>query len=599
MGTQLLQRGASLSRSFDELNLSAPEMVAEVHGDYVAAGAQLVLTNTFCANPIHLDRWGIADKAWAVNSAGVRLARKAASGTDVLVAGSVGPTGGRLAPQGALSSDAVGDSYEIQVGALLDAGVDLLWMETFSDLGEIDIAIEVARRLGDVPIIASVTFSRDGYTLTGETPELVARHLRDRGVDGIGVNCSTGPLAVSHVIDRYASVLDGDGPFVTAKPNAGFPEPRGGRLFYPATADYLAERGDSMRSAGCSIVGGCCGTTPAHIAALRKAFVQPPRPRARATSVGTVSERVEPAAPVAAPPSALATAFATERFVVTVEVEPPRSSDTAQLERDALLLRRSGATVLDISDMPMARLRMTGLAAASKVQGATGLETVLHFPVRGRNLLRVQGDLLAARALGVRNLFVTMGDSSAIGDYPQAFDHHDIIPTGLVRLIKERFNHGVDSSGASIGEPCGFTVGGAASLTPDDVDREIALVKRKVDAGCDFLLTQPVFDAAAALRFLDRYAARHGELSIPVLVGVLPLASVRHARFLSNEVPGMSVPDATIDAMDRAQESSRDVGIALAAHTAASLRDRVAGVYVIPAFRRYDLAARVIEALIS
>jgi homocysteine S-methyltransferase len=314
------------------------------------------------------------------------------------------------------------------------------------------------------------------------------------------------------------------------------------------------------------------------------------RPRAEAPAI-------DPVAPTDR--SSLATALAAGTYVVTVEMEPPRSADTAELEQHALALRQAGATVLDISDIPMARLRMTGLAAAARVQGVTGLETVLHFPVRGRNLLRVQGDLLAAHALGIRNLFVTMGDPAVIGDYPQAFDHHDIVPTGLIRLVKEQFNRGVDHAGSSIGAPCSFVVGAAANLTPHDVDHEATLLHRKVEAGADFLLTQPVFRPDAARSFLDRYEARFGALRVPVLLGVLPLATVRHARFLDNEVPGMSLPPEVIAAMDAAGEQSREVGLELAASVALELRDRVAGVYVIPAFRRYDLVARLLSRLVT
>jgi methionine synthase / methylenetetrahydrofolate reductase(NADPH) len=264
-----------------------------------------------------------------------------------------------------------------------------------------------------------------------------------------------------------------------------------------------------------------------------------------------------------------------------------------------LLLRQAGATVLDISDIPMARLRMTGLAAATRVQSVTGLETILHFPVRGRNLLRVQGDLLAAHALGIRNLFVTMGDPSAIGDYPQAFDNHDIVPTGLVRLIKEQFNQGVDSAGSSIGAPCQFVVGAATNLTPHDAAHEIKLLHRKVEAGADFLLTQPVFDPEMARSFLCQYAELHGPLQVPILLGVLPLATSRHAYFLNNEVPGMSLPTTVMDAMTAAGSDGREVGLQIAADVVGGMRDLIAGVYVIPAFRRYDLVGRLIETLLG
>lgn len=596
MGTQLASRGASFRRSFDELNVSQPDLITAIHRDFVEAGADLLLTNTFCATPLHLARWAMAHKATDINRAGVAVARAAATDR-TLIAGSVGPS---AAPAG---TPWLGESFGVQIDALLDAGVDLLWFETFSDLDELTIAIEAAQARSDIPIVASVTFTRDGYTTNGTTPEQAVQRLRSLDVDGIGVNCSTGPLAVSRVAQRYRDALGtSSGPFITAMPNAGFPEMRGGRVYYPATPDYFASSAVILRDLGCAVIGGCCGTTPEHVAAIRHALDAPPIASARSVARDAVaqpeaepSSDQQPSAP--ADRSALAAALAAGQYVVTVEMEPPRSADTTDLEASAVLLRQAGATVLDISDIPMARLRMTGLAAAARVQAATGLETVLHFPVRGRNLLRVQGDLLAAHAMGVRNLFATMGDPSVIGDYPQAFDHHDIVPTALIRLVKERFNHGVDAAGSSVGTPCDFVVGAAVSLVPFDLDREAELLHRKVSAGADFLLTQPVFDVEAAHGFLDHYAARFGPLEVPLLVGLLPLATVRHANFLHNEVPGMRLPASVIEAMAAAGGGAADVGVQLCLDVAAAMRDRSAGVYLIPAFRRYGTLAEIIRAL--
>ena len=296
-------------------------------------------------------------------------------------------------------------------------------------------------------------------------------------------------------------------------------------------------------------------------------------------------------------PTNLALALAEQRFVVTVEVEPPRRADTAKLEDNARMLREAGATMLDISDMPMARMRMSGLAASHRVQMGAEIETVLHFPVRGRNLLRVQGDLLAAHALNIRNLFVTMGDPSSIGDYPQAFDHHDIVPTGLVQLIKEKFNHGQDSAGQSIGDACSFVVGVAANFTPNDFDKEAKLLKKKIDCGADFALTQPVFDVETALKFIAYYERLFGKLNLPVLIGILPLASARHAEFLRNEVPGMMLPDALVRRITLAGANARAEGTAIAAEILREIRPSVQGVYFIPAFKRYDIVAGLIDQL--
>lgn len=304
-----------------------------------------------------------------------------------------------------------------------------------------------------------------------------------------------------------------------------------------------------------------------------------------------------PVAEVVRHEPALAIALREGRFVTTVEMEPPKSPNTSELEKKALLLRDAGATTLNISDTPMARMRMTGLAAAVRVQQATSLEAVLHFPVRGRNLLRVQGDLLAAHALDVRTLFVTMGDLASIGDYPQAFDHHDIVPTGLVKLVKQQFNNGMDSAGSSLGQSCSFFVGVAVNLTPMDFDAEAKLLRRKIEFGADYALTQPVFDSERAHAFVAHYENNYGPLSLPLLVGVLPLASVRHAVFLKNEVPGMSVPEELVRRMERAGENGRAEGRAIAADMLASVRALANGVYFIPSFKRYDVVADLISEM--
>ncbi len=597
MGTMIHARGVEFEQSFDELNLLNPALILDIHRAYVAAGADILETNTFSATPLHLETWNIAPKAAEINRAGARLALQAAreSNREIFVAGSIGPTNRRLAPLGPVRPEDMQESYDLQIDALVDAGVDLLIMETFADLREIELAIRSARARCDLPIVASMSFNREGLTLRGSTPEQAAHFLAALGVNVIGANCSTGPRGVVDVVARYRAELGDDNIAISAMPNAGYPENRGARLFYPATPEYFANYAKRFVAVGARLIGGCCGTTPDHIHGMRRALDE-----LRGVTVSVVPalrERETKAieAVADARETQLATNLRTGVFVTTVEMEPPKSTSTAELERNALMLRDAGATMLDISDIPMARMRMTGLAAAFKVQQSTGLETVLHFPVRGRNLLRVQGDLLAAHALGVRNLFVTMGDPSSIGDYPQAFDHHDIVPTGLVQLIKEQFNYGRDSAGASIGSACTFTVGVAANLTPSDLEKEAKLLKKKIDCGADFALTQPVFDAEAALAFLAYYERLYGKLKLPILAGILPLASARQAVFLKNEVPGMMLPDALVARMEAAGDQARDEGQRVAAETLRAIKHAIQGVYFIPAFRRYDILAKLIK----
>jgi methionine synthase / methylenetetrahydrofolate reductase(NADPH) len=603
MGTMIYSHGVDFEQSFDQLNLLKPEIVLEIHRAYIAAGADIIETNAFSATPIHLEKWNVGEQADAINRAGASIARQAAreSGRQVFVAGSVGPTGARLAPLGPLKIEEARAAFRTQISALAESGVDLLVFETFSDIREIELAIAVARSVCDLPIVASMSFNREVRTLTGIEPEAALKRLLALDVAAIGANCSTGPRGVLEVMTRYSQALTDAhvtrAPVLSAMPNAGYPENRGERLFYPATAEYFANYAKRFYDAGARIIGGCCGTTPEHVAGMRRALdALAGKPQTSVRDVRVSAPRApEPLTRGEPSETALASALREGRFVATVEMEPPKSADTSDLEVNARLLRDAGATVLDISDIPMARMRMTGLAAALKVQQATSLETVLHFPVRGRNLLRVQGDLLAAHALNVRNLFVTMGDPASIGDYPQAFDNHDIVPTGLVQLIKEQFNCGKDSAGSSIGAACTFVVGVAANLTPADFDKEAKLLKKKIDCGADFALTQPVFDPQIAHRFIDHYEKTIGALTLPLLVGVLPLASPRHAVFLKNEVPGMMLPDALITRMESAGDGARAEGRQIASEVLAAMRARVQGVYVIPAFKRYDIVAQLIS----
>lgn len=601
MGTMIHASGVGFERSFESLNLARPDVILDIHRQFVAAGADILETNTFSATAIHLDRWALASASTDINVAAVKLARTAAKEVPrtVFVAGSIGPTGTRLAPVGPLPVDDARRAFHEQIVALADAGVDLLMFETFTDIGELEVAVTTARSVCALPIVASMTFTRDVRTIGGDSPEDALDRLRTAGVDVIGANCSTGPRGVFEVLSRYdAAVGPETSVALCAMPNAGYPESRGERLFFPAPPDYFADYTRQFLSVGARMIGGCCGTTPEHITGVRRALSDVRSPIVRRASVATfVREPSRVDTPVEHREAALARALRLGQFVTTVEMEPPKSPDTRELEANAVLLRDAGATTLNISDTPMARMRMTGLAAAVRVSQATGLETVLHFPVRGRNLLRVQGDLLAAHALDVRTLFVTMGDMASIGDFPQAFDHHDIVPTGLVRMITEQFNSGVDGAGVSIGHACSFFVGVAVNLTPSDIDAEAKLLKRKIDFGANYALTQPVFDPILARLFLAQYESMYGPLELPLLCGVLPLASVRHAVFLKNEVPGMRVPDAIVERMASAGDDGRVAGRRIAAEMLDAIRPHVQGVYFIPSFRRYDVIAELVAGV--
>ena len=597
MGTMLHARGVAFDYSFDALNLTQPAVVAETHRAYIDAGADLIVTNTFGANRYKLAQHGLAERVTEVNAAAVSLARRVveASFMDVLIAGDVGPLGVRLAPFGRVKPEQAYAAFLEQISALVRAGVDLILIETMSDLFEVAEAVRAARAAGAPAVAATMTFTRDDRTLLGDSPAKVGAALAATGADLIGVNCSGGPAQVLRLMGAVRQATPGAKLWV--KPNAGWPEHVGGRIMYPATAAYFGEYAAAFVEAGASVVGGCCGTTPAHIAAMRAALDAPPLAGAARAAIQAVdADRVEEH-PSTDGPTRLAQRLAAGEFVVGVEMDPPRGFSTHKLLAGAHLLAEAGADVINVADSPMARMRMSAWAVAHLVQRDVGVETVLHFPTRGRNLLRVQGDLLAAHALGVRNVFVVMGDPTSIGDYPTAMDNYDVVPSGLIKLIKQGFNAGVDHAGAGIGQPTSFLVGCAVNLAAADLDKEVRTLRRKIEAGADFALTQPVYEAGLARDFVARYAAAHGPLRLPLLVGVLPLFNARHAAFLHNEVPGITIPEALQARMAAAGEAGPAAGVRLAAALLAELRDVVQGAYLMPPFGRYDLAAEILDSV--
>ncbi|MBL8055930.1 MAG: bifunctional homocysteine S-methyltransferase/methylenetetrahydrofolate reductase [Anaerolineales bacterium] len=596
MGTMLHARGVPFDACFDELNLSQPAAVAEIHRAYIEAGAQLIIANTFGANAYKLRRFDLAQRAAALNAAAVSLARRvvAASFKPVLVAGDVGPLGVRLAPFGRLRPEQAYAAFREQIAALAEAGVDVLVIETMSDLHELAVAVRAARDCAAVPVIATVTFTRDDRTLLGDPPAKVAAALAATGADVIGVNCSGGPAQLQRLIAQIRAAAPEAR--LAVKPNAGWPEQVEGRIMYPATPAYFGEYAAAFAELGVSVMGGCCGTTPAHIAAMRAAL-DAPRPAAAAGRPNLPAAERDDEAEAAAGSTQLAQKLAGRRFVVTVEMDPPKGVDMHKLLAGARLLAEAGADAIDVADTPMARMRMSAWAVAHRIQTDVGLETVLHFPTRGRNLLRVQADLLAAHALGLRNLFATMGDPTAIGDYPTASDQYDLVPSGLIKLIKQGFNLGLDHAGAKIGAPTAFFVACALNLAPADPDKEIKALRKKLEAGADFALTQPIYELAPVRAFLRRYEDQHGPLTLPILAGVLPLFGQRHAAFLNNEVPGIHIPEAMLRRMEQAGDDGPAEGVRLAGELLDEFRGvpQIRGAYLMPQFGRYDLAAEILD----
>ncbi len=599
MGTMLHNRGVGFDQCFDELNLTNPGLVAEIHRDYIAAGAQFIKSNTFGANRYKLAKHGLETRVAEVNRAAIELARRVvlASFKDVLIAGDVGPLGVRLAPFGRVQPEQARQAFSEQIQALVEAGSDLVLIETMSDVFEAREAIRAARQVApETPVIASMTFTRDDRTLLGDSPAKVARLLAETGVDVIGVNCSGGPNQILRILKLMRHAVP-EGRY-SAMPNAGWPEQVGGRIMYPDASEYFGEYALSFWQAGACVIGGCCGTTPQHITTMRKAIdAAPGGSGPNGFQVGA-PDHEEVQSPSEAP-TQLSQKLAAGKFVVAVEMDPPRGLTTQKLLAGASLLVEAGADVIDVADSPMARMRMSPWAVCSLIQRKADLETVLHFPTRGRNLLRVQGDLLAAHALGVRNVFVVMGDPTAIGDYPDAMDNFDLVPSGLIKLIKEGFNAGIDHAGSDIGQPTSFFVGCALNLATPKPDEEIKNLRRKLSAGADFILTQPVYDPGTARTFLDRYEAEYGPLAVPLLIGVLPLYNARHAAFLHHEVPGMVIPEETRRRMDLAGEDGPQEGIRIAVELVEQMRPFVQGAYIMPAFNRFDLVAEIIDGVVS
>jgi methionine synthase I (cobalamin-dependent)/5,10-methylenetetrahydrofolate reductase len=598
MGTMLHSHGIGFEKCFDELNLTQPSAVAEIHRAYIEAGAQLIITNTFGANRFKLAKHGLEDQVVQINKTSVDLAKRvvAASFKDVLVAGDVGPLGVRIAPFGRVQPEQARAAFAEQIKALAEAGADLIVIETFSDLYEIREAIRAARDTCNLPIVASVTFTRDDRTVLGDDPAKVARTLNEAGVDVIGVNCSGGPAQLLRILKQMIQAVPDRSAKFWVKPNAGWPEQVGGRIMYPADAEYFGEYALSFRDMGACIVGGCCGTTPQHIAAMRKALDTAPQTDQPHISILPQEELTETSQER---PTQFAQKLTTGRFAISVEMDPPRGLATHKLLAGASLLADAGADVINVADSPMARMRMSAWAVCDVVQRKVGVETTLHFPTRGRNLLRVQGDLLAAHALGIHNVFVVMGDPTSIGDYPEAMDNYDLVPSGLIKLIKQGFNAGVDHSGTSIGQPTNFFVGAALNLCPPDVERELKNLHRKVNAGTDFFITQPIYRAEDGSSLLERYEAKYGKLNKPVLAGILPLVNVRHANFLHNEVPGIFIPEETRKRVEAAGDAERgtSVGVELAVELIQQLKTWAGGVYIMPQFHKFDMVAEIIEAI--
>ncbi|MCC7415793.1 MAG: bifunctional homocysteine S-methyltransferase/methylenetetrahydrofolate reductase [Acidobacteria bacterium] len=605
MGTMLYARGVFINKSFDALNLSQPDLVAGIHRDYVAAGADLLETNTFGANRIKLAPFGLADRLRAINEEGVRLARHAA-GDRVYVAGAIGPLGIRIEPWGKTGLDEAREYFREQALALAGAGVDLFVLETFRDLTEIGAAIEAVRAVSDRPIVAQMTTEEDGNTLDGTPPERFAPELERRGASLIGVNCAVGPAPMLETIERMeaSTALR-----LSAQPNAGRPRDVEGRNIYLCSPEYMASYARRFVQHNVRLVGGCCGTTPEHIRQIKAALGGPAavpdlgavRSDAARRKARTASIAVDRGAPAAGVPpvrreekSQLARALAGGRFVVAVELAPPRGFETGPLIARARALEAHGVDAINIPDGQRGGARISALALAVLIEQQAGIETLLHYSCRDRNLLGIQSDLLGAHAMGLRNLVLITGEPARVADYPDATAVFDVDSIGLTHLVS-RLNRGHDVGGQPIGAPTAFHVGVSVNPTAADLAEQLRRFEYKVQAGAEFVVARPVFDVAA----FRELTARLRPAGLPIVATVVPFESARHAEFFANEVPGVQVPAPLLDRMRAAGEggAAGAEGMAIAREIAGELRGAVQGILVSASTQALEPILQLVDGL--
>lgn len=651
MGTMLYARASASQmhgRCFDELNLTAPELVQEIHRQYILAGAEIIETNTFGANAAKLEAYGLADQVRAINRRAAQLAREAreVAGRSVFIAGALGPSGQSFSA--ARDDDprmvTLRALFREQIEGLIEGGADLIIMETFSSLAELRQAVLAARAAGDLPLIAQMTFTEDGQSLAGDSPAEAARALSRLGVNIIGANCSVGPAGILDVVTEMAAALREIGVdperdlLLSAQPNAGLPTRVENRFLYVSTPAYFAEYAWRFASAGARLIGGCCGTTPDHIAAMNASlatYLPGPLAATWAAPMILPQQHAPAEAPVEAgeaETSQLQRDLAAGRFPVSIELDPPKGLNPGKILEGAARLREAGVRYINIADSPMARVRMSCIAMARLLRDHLDLESIVHITTRDRNMMALQSDLLGAHALGVRNVLALTGDPVRAGNYPNLTGVWDVDSVGLVRVL-HGMNESHDVAGASLGMPARFFIGAALNLNMEDrlidVDQErlrgkleplgghtpaqegveghtheglteIALelhrLRHKLEAGAQFIMTQPVYELAPLERFLDTF----GPVGAPLILGMIPLHSSKHAEYLHNEVPGISIPDDVRARMRDAGERGREVGIELAREVITQARERglIQGCYLMPSYGRYDLVADLAQELL-
>ncbi|MEO5510334.1 MAG: bifunctional homocysteine S-methyltransferase/methylenetetrahydrofolate reductase [Longimicrobiales bacterium] len=593
MGTVLYQQGVYINRCYDELVLKEPDLIRDVHRSYLKAGAEILETNSFGANRIKLAEYGLEKSVREINARAAQIAKEVA-GSRGLVAGAIGPLGIRIEPYGPTSCEEARSIFREQADALLEGGADLIILETFSDLGEIREAMLAVREAGGVPIVAQMTIQEDGSTSYGTSVDVLSARLHEWGADVIGLNCSVGPAGMLGAIEIMAAATPRR---VSAQPNAGMPREIAGRKMYMASPEYMATYASRLIRGGAKFVGGCCGTTPEHIKRMADAIyaIAPRHVHVHAT-------QVEPAETVTTKPLAERSAWgrkiAAGELVTTVEIVPPRGITPARMLAGVRVLKAAGVDCVNVPDGPRAQMRMGVLPTATLVEQIVGIETVVHYCCRDRNLLGMLSDLLGAHALGLRNMLLITGDPPKMGPYPEATAVFDIDAIGLTNMVA-RLNRGLDPGGNSIGEPTSFTIG--VGVNPGAPEREYELNRFhwKVEAGAEYAITQPVFEPEQLLSFIEDTKKRG--IWVPIVAGIWPLVSARNAEFMANEVPGVIVPKEIVTRMQRANEKSKEhalhEGITIAREMFERVQPYVQGLQVSAPFGRVGFALQVFDGI--
>ena len=596
MGTQMYEKGISFDHCFDEINLSRPDVIKSIHVAYANAGADIIETNTFGGNRFRLRHHGFEEQLEEINRAGAHHALEVSSakskelGRPIFVAGSVGPLGKPLEPIGKIKKEEAFEFFYEQIAILARAGVHVIMIETISDLEEARQAVLAAKKACNLPVVVQMSFNDEGKTLMGNKPVEVATTLKQAGAEVVGANCSVGPQILLDVLERMTAV---DGIHFSIQPNAGLPRYVGSRYVYLASPEYFADYARMFVSSGAGIIGGCCGTTPEHIRQMKLAIgFQAP---IRSKSDVRINEMEETSKVVTSLPvgssSSLIEKFNAGKFVVSIELDPPRGLNYEKVIEGAVLCKKHEVDAINIADNPLAKAGMTPLAMASLVRESVHLETILHFSCRDRNLLAMQSELMSAHVLNIRTVLGITGDPPVVGDYPNATGVFDVDSIGLLKLISN-LNEGIDLAGKSIGSKTNFLLACAANPTPVDLAREYDRYEQKIEAGSKFAMTQVLYDLKALEAFVKRFGGR-----IPIVAGIMPLKNAKHANFMHNEIPDITIPDVLRDRMVKAGEQGAVEGVNIAKEFLKEAKSMVQGVYIMPPFNRFDMAFDILGAL--